>query len=59
MCCLIKANLKQVTVGYYLNIRDSAVSNKRATFAKKLFGENATKSELDNFIFSKRISVLE
>ena len=55
MCCLLKADLKPSTVALYMSTSKSAVSNRRSSLAKKLFGEKATVEDLDNFIFYKKI----
>ena len=57
MCCLMKADLKQVNVATYMNLSESAVSNKRGNLAKKLFGDKAVKSDLDVFILNKKVPV--
>ena len=57
MCCLLKTHQKQVKIASMLSIRDTAISNRRDSLAKKLFGDRANKHDLDNFIFSKKVPV--
>jgi hypothetical protein len=59
MCCLIKADIKQVCIASFLCKASNAIGMKRTRLAKKLFGENATSADLDSFIFSNKVMILQ
>jgi len=59
MCCLLKAGIKQVKISAFMHISESAVANKRISLAKKMFGEQAGKNDLSEFICNKKAPVWE